>query len=418
MSIESFIRPSFNYPFMWFIDASIHSLLLAVHNIDEVVIQPDDREMLKKLKDQRVIFVSNHPSTKEPPISYVIGNLMYSRFHYMASREVFDWGYGLVGKMIQSIGAYSVIAGTGDRESLKTTRKILAAPAGKLVLFPEGEPTGAENDNLLPFQPGVTQLGLWGFEDALKNDPNAEILILPAFIKYRFNGPIEKIREEVDRSIENMEKHIGITKHGKNIIDRLFAVGKFLIEKNEREFGITTKDDQSFDYRIGQIRHKILNYVADTVGLKKFNRDDDAINKLRYILSVFEMVTLGLPDPKNELPSLASAKWGRKYLQKAYDFISIKGSYLKEFPSAERIYEWIYRFESELFQSSKPRRAKAFVHFSEPVRLSEEYKNYKNSKNKKQIVEELTSKIRGKIQSILDEEVKRSEILFPLDKIF
>lgn len=418
MSIESFIQPKFNYPFMWFMDASIKSLLQIVHNIDDVIISEKDKEILKSLQKERLIYISNHPSTREPPIAYVIGNLLYSRFHYMAAREVFDWGYGLVGKVIQSIGAYSIIAGTADRESLKATRSILAAPAGKLVLFPEGEPTGGENDNLLPFQMGVTQLGFWGYEDALKIDPKAEIYILPAFVKYRMTGSSRDIQKDVDKSLDRMESHFGLEKKGKTAVHRLLSIGKQMILENEKQFGITPEDSQSFDYRIGQLRHKILNFVADSVGLKKFNKEANAIEKLRTILSTFEMVSLGLPDPKKELPSLEAAKWGRKHCQKAYDFITIQTNYLSEFPSAERMYEWIYRFETELFGSTKPRPTRAFVTFSKPIQLSERYKEYKSSKNKKEIVEKLTEEFREKIQELLREEQKKSKILFPDTHVF
>jgi hypothetical protein len=418
MSIESFIQPKFNYPFMWFMDASIKSLLQIVHNIDDVIISEKDKDILKSLQKERLIYISNHPSTREPPIAYVIGNLLYSRFHYMAAREVFDWGYGLVGKVIQSIGAYSIIAGSADRESLKATRSILAAPSGKLVLFPEGEPTGGENDNLLPFQMGVTQLGFWGYEDALKIDPHAEIYILPAFVKYRMTESSREIQKDVDKSLDRMESHFGLEKKGKTAVHRLLSIGKQMILENEKQFGITPEDSQTFDYRIGQLRHRILNFVADSVGLKKFNKEANAIEKLRMILSTFEMVSLGLPDPKKELPSLEAAKWGRKHCQKAYDFITIQTNYLSEFPSAERLYEWIYRFETELFGSSKPRPTRAYVTFSKPIKLSEKYKEYKASKNKKEVVEKLTEEFREKIQELLREEQKKSRILFPDTHVF
>jgi hypothetical protein len=416
MSIQSFIPPIHNYPFMWLMDNALKILMKGVNNVDEIVITDHDKEMLKKYRNERLIYISNHPSTKEPPISYIVGNHMYSRFHYMASREVFDWGYGVVGNLIQNIGAFSVIAGSSDRESLKATRAILSKPGGKLVLFPEGEPTGAENDNLLPFQSGVSQLGFWGYEDAIKIDPKADITVLPAFVKYRISGTQEEIRRDVDKSLEVMEKRLGISKKGKDIVYRLLSIGKRLVERAEKQFGITPDETQSFDYRIGRLRHRILDIVAETVDLKKYNKDDHAIDKLRKILSTFEMVFVGLPDPKGELPSLDKAKWGRKYCQRAYDFISIKTEYLTSFPSAERIYEWIYRFESELIGYTIQRPQKAYVHFAPDFKISEYYANYK--KDKKGTVESLTARLRAEIQSLLDREVENSDVLFPEDFLF
>ncbi len=411
MSTESFIPPIHNYPFMWFMDTTLKALMKGVNNVDEIVITDLDKEMLKKYKDERLIYISNHPSTKEPPISYIVGNHMYSRFHYMASREVFDWGNGVVGNLIQNIGAFSVIAGASDRESLKTTRAILAKPAGKLVLFPEGEPTGAENDNLLPFQAGVSQLGFWGYEDAIKLDSSADIIVLPAFVKYRMSGTKEEIRRDVDKSLEVMEKRLGISKKGKDITHRLLSIGKRLVERAEKQFGIIPDETQTFDYRIGRLRHRILDNVAETVALKKYNKEDHAIDKLRKILSTFEMVFVGVPDPKGELPSLDKAKWGRKYCQRAYDFISIKTDYLTSLPSAERIYEWIYRFERELIGYTIQRPQKAYVHFAPAFKISEYYGAYK--KDKKGTVENLTKRLRDEIQKLLDREVQLSERLFP-----
>ena len=411
MSTESFIPPIHNYPLMWFMDNALKVLMKGVNNVDEVVISELDKEKLKKYKNERLIYISNHPTTKEPPISYIVGNHMYSRFHYMASREVFDWGNGVVGNLIQNIGAFSVIAGATDRESLKTTRSILAKPGGKLVLFPEGEPTGAENDNLLPFQSGVSQLGFWGYEDAIKTDSSADITVLPAFIKYRMSGTKEEIRKDVDKSLEVMEKRLGISKKGKDIVHRLLSIGKRLVERAEKQFGIIPDESQTFDYRIGALRHRILDIVAETTALKKYNKEDHAIDKLRKILSTFEMVFVGVPDPKGELPSLDKAKWGRKYCQRAYDFISIKTEYLTSFPSAERIYEWIYRFESELIGYTYQRPQKAYVHFAPDFKISEYYANYK--KDKKGTVESLTARLREEIQKLLDREVQLSERLFP-----
>jgi hypothetical protein len=416
MSTDSFIPPKLNYPFLWFIDIAMKTLLKTVHNINDVHIKDSDKQMLRKLRDERVIYISNHPTTKEPPISYVVGNEMFSRFNYMASREVFDWGSGVVGDVIQSIGAFSIIAGSSDRESLKMTRSILAAEKGKLVLFPEGEPTGSENDNLLPFQAGVSQLGFWGYEDALKVNPKADITILPAFVKYRMDGSRSEIRSEVDRSLERMESYFGISKKGKDIVHRLASIGKRILEKAEKEFGIIPDESQTFDFRCGRLRHHILDTVADTVDLKKYNREDHAIDKLRKILSTFEMVFVKVPDPKGELPSLDKAKWGRTFCQRAYDFISIHTEYIQSFPSAERIYEWIYRFENELFGGTKGRPQTAYLHFAPTFKISEYYPDYKL--DKKKTVENLTHRLREELRMILEREVSKSERLFPIDHIF
>lgn len=418
MSSESFIAPKHNPLFLWFLDASINILLKMIHNITEVVLSPKDKELLKSLKDQRLIYFSNHPSTKEPPIAFVVSKYTYSRFYYMASREVFDWGYGFVGHIIQAVGAYSIIAGISDRESLRMTRSILASPAGKLVLFPEGEPTGAENDNLLPFQSGIIQLALWGFEDALKQDPNAEIYILPAFVKYRVDSEISEVRADVDKSLENLENKLHLNKKGKTIEERLIEIATAVVTKNEKELGFVSEPNQNFDYRIEKLRHAILDYVADTLSLKKYNREGNAIEKLRQILSILELVQVGLHNPKEHLPSKRQAEWGRKLCQKAYDLISFHSRYILEFPTPERIYEWIYRLENEVLGSTQPRPHKAFVTLAEPVAVSKLYSEYESSKNKKKFLEASTQNLKNVLQGLLNAELKKSYRLFVEDHKF
>ncbi|MCB1176619.1 MAG: 1-acyl-sn-glycerol-3-phosphate acyltransferase, partial [Leptospiraceae bacterium] len=212
--------------------------------------------------------------------------------------------------------------------------------------------------------------------------------------------------------------HFGIKKHGKTIVHRLLSLGKRLIEQNEKKFGIPIDESKTFEYRIGHLRHSILDHVAYTAGIKKYNKDANAIDKLRTILSTFEMVQVGAPDPKKELPSLELATWGRNYCQIVYDFIAIHPSYLSEYPSPERIYEWIYKFENELFGSFKPRPTRAYISFTEPLYLSKKYKEYKSSTNKKEIADKLTGEMRDKIQELLDAEKRKSYLLFEPDFTF
>lgn len=80
--------------------------------------------------------------------------------------------------------------------------------------------------------------------------------------------------------------------------------------------------------------------------LKRWNLKDSTVEKLRKILSLYDSVHY--TDSQKNI-SKKDVEWARNYCQKVYDFISIDSNYIKELPSPERIYEWIYRFELELF---------------------------------------------------------------------
>lgn len=418
MSIKSFIPAKFNLPALWFTDLTLPLLNKLIHNIDSIEISKNDEKTLKSFQKERLLYISNHPTTKEPGIAYHVANMMGSRFHYMAAREVFEWGYGFVGDFIQSIGAYSVLAGAPDRESLKASRTILANPEGKLALFPEGEPTSGMNDTLLPFQPGVAQLGIWGLEDAQKKDPNATIWVLPTFIKYRMTSSMQSMQKDMDQSLTRMEERLGISKTGKDIVHRFLSVGKRMMEREEKEYGVPVPENRAedFDYRLGRMRHAMLDNIARKANIPKWDGDANAIEKLRRILSVLEMVSVGIPDPNGELPSLEMARWARNAATKAYDFISIQTAYIKELPSPERLYEFLYRYENEIFGETKQRPQKAIVRLGEPFKINDYLGSYKE--DKKKTLDTMTERLRKELESMLVDEKSKSNALFPSQYIF
>jgi 1-acyl-sn-glycerol-3-phosphate acyltransferase len=416
--MEPFIKPGFNLPLNWTADLLFPVLLRAMHNITDIVISDEHKEMIRKHKDDRLLFFTNHPTTAEPPIAFHIGNIMGTRFRYMASRQVFDWGFGIVGKAIANLGAFSVIAGINDRESLKTARSSLASPGGKLVLFPEGEPTSGENDNLMPFQEGIAALSFWALEDAKKVDPNADITILPGFIKYIVNAKKDVIIEDLDFSLKRLEKKYSIRPGNKNILRRFLTVGKYMLLEAEEEYKIKEADKNDFDYRIGRVRHQILDDLAKKMNPTNFDYNADAITKLRVLFATIEMVSINYPDPKLPKLSKDELEYCKREAVKAFDFIVIKRDYLLSYPTPERFYEWLTRYESYAFgdtpralggvASHLPR--KAYVNFAKPYKLSEYYGDYK--KSKKEAIKNMLQRLRGELQRMLDEYQKLSQPLF------
>lgn len=420
--MKAFIPPSFNLPLHWTVDLLFPLLAKQVENIDEIIISDEDKHTLRKLRKERLLFFTNHPTTAEPPITYHIGNVMGARFKYMASRQVFDWTFGVVGKVISNIGAFSIIAGINDRESFKTARAVLAAPAGKLVLYPEGEPTSGENDSLMPFQSGVSQLSFWALDDAIKAEPDADIMILPGFIKYVMTpSPAECISTLTD-SIAKIEKKLSINPGSKNLLRRFMTVGRVLLEQHEEKYKIPKASKSDFDYRIGRVRHAILDNVAEKTGIAKYDKKADAIIKLRQLFALHEMISIGYEDPN--LPNLSKDEmdWMHSELTASFDLIVIKRDYLLSRPTPERFFEWLVRYESLVFDR-KPRAIggepwplprKAHVRLAEPFSLREYWSTDK--KKKKAGVKNMLTRLRKDIQGLLDDCLELSQpIVKPYD---
>ncbi|HNO25888.1 MAG TPA: hypothetical protein PKK94_23095, partial [Leptospiraceae bacterium] len=60
-----FIPPAFNVAVAWISDALNPLTLKTTQNIHEVVIKPEDKERILQLRNDRLLFFSNHPSQAE-----------------------------------------------------------------------------------------------------------------------------------------------------------------------------------------------------------------------------------------------------------------------------------------------------------------------------------------------------------------
>lgn len=402
-----FIPPDFNLAAAWFADATLPLTLKQYQNIDEIIIAPQDRERLRALKEDRLLFFTNHPSQAEPMIAYHIANVMGSRFRYMATRRAFDFAFGLVGKLFQGVGAYSVLPGVPDRDSMRMTRQILAAPGGKLAIFPEGEPMCGENDSLMPFQPGFLKLGFAALADARKKDPQADITILPGFIKYVISTPRDEIIKHLNGAIGAIETVLGAEPGDRNLLRRFLMVGRLLLEQAEKDYGIEPSSNTDFAFRVGRVRHRILDNVARLMQMQHYHKEEDAIQKLRRLDSVVELIEVGYESA--DLPALSKSQLesAKRELIKAYDFIVMKPEYLVARPTPERFYEWLQRFESlalgktprALGGEPHPLPRKAHLTFAPTLRMGDHFADYQKDKNA--TVESLTEQIRAMIEKLL-----------------
>ncbi|MCK6382314.1 MAG: 1-acyl-sn-glycerol-3-phosphate acyltransferase [Leptospiraceae bacterium] len=410
---EQFVPPIFDVPTLWTADMLYPFLLKSVFNITDIQVSDKDKEMLRSLRNNKLIYFSNHPTHAEPAIAFRVANIMGSRFNYMATRHVFNWGSGAIGHFIKRLGAFSVLAGANDRDSIKMARSILSSQKGKLVIYPEGM-TDGENDNLLPFMPGAIQIGFWGYEDAKKLDSNTDIIILPSFVKYTINGSSEWIQNELSNSIARIENALSFDPGNRNLLRRYLAIGKVLLEKAEKDYSIKETSSNDYEYRIGRVRHAILDSVANRYNIKNYDKSKDAISKIRHLFTVIESIEAGFPSKDLEGLSKRELAEAKKEVQKAYDFIVVKREYLLSYPSPERFFEWLVRFESIVFGKSENRSRTARVLFAKPFGLSEYYNKYKE--NKKATVEELTLRLRNDLEKLMREGIRfTSPIVQPND---
>ena len=198
------------------------------------------------------------------------------------------------------------------------------------------------------------------------------------------------------------------------MLRRFLAIGRVLLEKEEQTYHISAGSLKDWDYRVGRVRHAVLDQVADRIQVKGYNRNADAIEKLRFLLSILEMISVGYPDPR--LPDIDddTLQWAQKECDKAYLFIVTRPEYLISHPSAERFYEWLGRYETYVMGKTSSRGRKAHVRFTEPLSLAQYYSDYK--KNRKQGIETLLNDLKDALERLMVECLQLSPpIVRPFD---
>ena len=143
--------------------------------------------------------------------------------------------------------------------------------------------------------------------------------------------------------------------------------------------------------------------------LKHYDLGADAIQKLRLITTTLELIEVEYPS--SDLPKLTAQEleYISKECIKAYDFIVMKPDYLISYPTPERFYEWLQRFESLVLGTTprmlggephhEPRKAHMF--FGKTYKFGDYAEAYK--KNKSEVVTKFLADIRKEMQSMLDE---------------
>ncbi|MCX8000201.1 MAG: hypothetical protein N3A69_14805 [Leptospiraceae bacterium] len=212
--------------------------------------------------------------------------------------------------------------------------------------------------------------------------------------------------------MQKIESKLRINPGERNLLRRFLYVGRILLENAEEEYNLNSANE-SIEFRIGRVRHAALNRAAENIGIQ-FPEGLDAISKMRELFTTVESYELGFPDPKHPNLKPKNLSQAKKDMERAYTFIVIRPIYLISRPTAERMIEWLTRYETLLFGTSSFRARKAVMQFAPFFGLREYYKDYK--KDKKTTIEIVTSRIKNYMESMLIEAISFTEpIVEPLE---
>jgi hypothetical protein len=272
------------------------------------------------------------------------------------------------------------VRGTIDRESFRYTRELLARPAAKLVLFPEGE-VYSQNDSLLPFQTGAIQLAVWGREEARKSDPAAQVLLLPCALRYRFAADV---KPQLRGKLARLERELKLPAATANddLYGRMRRIAISVLAAVEREYNLSsTRDaaaeDASADLtpRFEAAKEAALARATQLLGVKPPR--GTVPERMRALLHTAEQELHHEHEDETAPAALSQQRADRarlawRDLQRLANWIAVYDGYVKQSPQMERIAEVVFRLEAEVFGHATVAGMRvATLRVGEPITLPE-----------------------------------------------
>lgn len=246
----------------------------------------DRDRLIESLHRKRVVILCNHPDMKDPLVICMLSKFLSQHLYCVAAREVFDWNHGLRGWLFQRLGAYSVVRGKVDIESIETTKELLLNGRNKLVIFPEAEVT-SDDSKLHPMQEGIIHL-LLDVQDQLVNRKFVEpaLFILPMTIRYSVEP---ESLEELRRVMSVLETKLAEKpEHVLELPERLVRLVTKFTQSLADQYSIVPAEPD-LKARVDKLIKDLLNHVGQSAGvtLSEFESDTapEVMHRLRVDIS-------------------------------------------------------------------------------------------------------------------------------------
>ncbi|MCB1216261.1 1-acyl-sn-glycerol-3-phosphate acyltransferase [bacterium] len=365
-----------------------------ITHVDRVELGRDDREILRGLREQRVILAPNHPSF-EPAVMMHLSTLLLTEFNYLVAREWFD--FPLQRFICRRIGAFTVRRGMRDAASGNATVELLTSGRRWLVIFPEGE-NYYFNDLVLPFLPGAARFGYQAQQSLLDNGSGESVHIVPLAVRYHFRGNVDHL---IRRSLSRLEDRLSLDGAG-SLLERVRRLTQQVLEINERLYGLMPDEGAELDGRIARLRESVLSDIERRLAIGELDPELPLRNRLRKLfVAVSRLRSSAGSEYESQLLERRAISL-KEELQRVLEFVAIQGRYLDDDPSAERCLDLLCRFEREVLGQMRfygPRTARLGV--GRPLNLRESISDWQRSGEAQ--VEDSTRWVENEVRSRLEQ---------------
>ncbi|MBE9044455.1 1-acyl-sn-glycerol-3-phosphate acyltransferase [Pleurocapsales cyanobacterium LEGE 10410] len=364
---------------------------LVIYLLYEVRLVIDDRDVakLKAIAERRVVYLPNHSNLDDGLVMFALSARVGQLFNYVVAYEAFR---GLIGKLMQVVGAYSIRRGVGDRYSIVKTLEILQQPQCKLVIFPEGG-CSYQNDTTIPFRSGAIELSFKAMEKIVKQQGSVpDFYLVPISIKYRYP---KVTPTQLAEALSRLETALSLKPAKNDFYWRLRNIAGCILANLEAEYNLTPLDVTDWNQRIEDLRQRMIDYCEDKLDLTPVpdlpNRE--RIYKVQYILS--------------SLSEVEQSNLNYEHLYQTtvrlLNFDAIYDGYVATNPTIERFFDTIDRLEREIFVIDRPKskgQREAIVKIGTPIDLKEYWQAYQS--DRQQAIDNLTQTAQQIVQANLN----------------
>ena len=375
----------------------------------------DDRDVakLREIGDQRVVYLPNHSNLDDGLVIFLLSARVGQLFHYVVAYEVFQ---GLIGKLMQKVGAYSIRRGVGDRASIVQTLKILQQPQCKLVIFPEGG-CSYQNDTVMPFRSGAIELSFKAIAKLAKQETTIpDFYLVPVSLRYLYPGTMER---EIAKTLSRLETALSIQPTEDDFYLRLRAIAARLLTNLETEYSINSVPEEDWNQRIKTLRTHLLNYCEEQLNITPATElpNRERVYKVQSILA--NLIELS---PQSTIDYQHIQQTTIRLL----NFDAIYDGYVAANPTPERFLATLDRLEREVFQIDRPKSKglrQVIVKIGTPINLKEYWQAYQSncgvcpednsplhqSLSLQQTIDNLTAAIQHTVQTNLVNQINSSQ---------
>jgi 1-acyl-sn-glycerol-3-phosphate acyltransferase len=346
--------PSINSPFVEQMMDMMMPFAKWIAGIRTITIKCSPTAELREQLTNPLLIVSNHPTDMDPILLRTMGLKAGIRFNYLACREGFDGLHGAWGWAAQRIGAFSVVRGTVDRDSIRFTTNLWVSDAARIVVFPEGE-VGAFNDKLLPFHDGIFQLLLLASDKRIA-EGKSPIGILPVGLRYSL---MTDHRRELHKASQELCTATG-AESSDDMIENLKSLASIVIARLEQEYGLRNNQELPTQDRISHLQMAVLERIHAATG-RPIPENGDLHDLMRIGANIIEDAIDSHAAPETVFDKRLAMQRRQRALalqadiDRLQNWLAIEDGYATANGNQDHAYELIRHFETEVFGNVRTR---------------------------------------------------------------